>query len=196
MGFGIFYGLLTADILMFVVIFLWGFMLEMVLFGISFFAFLFRKKFLALSVFLVFISVILGAATGMIAARLSDDHYEATIGEEDIRRGNEIATAVRSYDRDTGNFPEKLDDLVPKYINEIPKTVRGDSIGYWRSKSYPGCTRITAPDGTVLKDECDSGKWRFNMRYPSKRFHMCYEFGYDNTDDGSSEEPWGMCDIL
>jgi hypothetical protein len=175
---------------------MWGFMLEVVLLGSSFLAFLFRRKFIALSLFLVFISVMIGAVIGTVTSRIADDRYEATVGKENIRRGNRIVAAVRAYEKDHGNFPDKLEQLVPTYLDEIPKTVQGDFISYGRNKSYPGCTLITAPDGTVKKNECSDGKWYFHMRFPSKRFHLCYEFSYDDTDQGFSEEPWGMCDIL
>ena len=42
---------------------------------------------------------------------------------ETIDRGRSIVNALEAYKDDKGNYPKKLDDLVPGYISAIPKTL-------------------------------------------------------------------------
>ena len=42
--------------------------------------------------------------------------------EETIEIGNQIIKAVKDYKIKYGNYPEKLEGLVPEYFAEVPKT--------------------------------------------------------------------------
>ncbi len=44
-----------------------------------------------------------------------------------IDLGNEIVEALEGYYADTGRYPASLDELVPKYLNEIKEPLWGDS---------------------------------------------------------------------
>jgi len=65
-----------------------------------------------------------------------------TSQDEEIRlnkeRGNQIIQAIDAYTQEHGQFPARLDDLVPVYIPEIPKTVGGEDFVYhvWYSEYY------------------------------------------------------------
>ena len=39
-----------------------------------------------------------------------------------LANGNKIIFAVKKFATENGHFPKTLDDLVPKYLQEIPKT--------------------------------------------------------------------------
>ena len=41
-----------------------------------------------------------------------------------------IIDSLSKYEQDNNHFPEGLEDLVPLYISEIPKTIRGTSFNY------------------------------------------------------------------
>ena len=54
--------------------------------------------------------------------------------EKDIKanqsRAKEIVQAIISYERDGGELPKSLDDLVPTYFAELPKTTSGQEFVY------------------------------------------------------------------
>lgn len=39
-----------------------------------------------------------------------------------LEKGNKIVSALEAYRAEKGGLPESLDDLVPQYLSEIPKT--------------------------------------------------------------------------
>ncbi len=47
-----------------------------------------------------------------------------------IRQGNEIVSAIEKHYRDTNRYPDKLDELVPIYMNKIPLTLTGQEYEY------------------------------------------------------------------
>lgn len=54
-----------------------------------------------------------------------DLRFGKTLEEDEIVaivRGNIIVEALDMFFKDNGYYPEKLDELIPKYISEIPKT--------------------------------------------------------------------------
>lgn len=59
---------------------------------------------------------------------------ELTVDKE-IKSGFEIGQtiiqAIDSYFKDVGRYPDKLDDLVPNYISEIPKTITDQEYEYF-----------------------------------------------------------------
>jgi len=43
-----------------------------------------------------------------------------------VSQGQAITGAINSYKNDTGNYPDNLNALIPKYINKVPETgIRG-----------------------------------------------------------------------
>ena len=59
-----------------------------------------------------------------------------TTKTEEVRRGieigNEIVRAIDGYYEENGVYPEKLEDLVPEYLTEIPKTITDLDYRYFR----------------------------------------------------------------
>jgi hypothetical protein len=48
-----------------------------------------------------------------------------------------LANSINSYYKDYKKFPHKLDDLIPRYLDEFPKCpVTGDSHSYIESYKY------------------------------------------------------------
>jgi hypothetical protein len=50
--------------------------------------------------------------------------------EESKVIGNQIVAAIERYYQDTGSYPESLGDLIPHYLDEIPKTTTGHGFAY------------------------------------------------------------------
>ena len=57
------------------------------------------------------------------------------------RRGNEINIALENYKKENGVYPKKLQNLVPKYISEIPKSL------YFFNNSFH---YFTLPNGAYI----------------------------------------------
>jgi hypothetical protein len=53
---------------------------------------------------------------------------------ETKRRGDVVRNALKEYRTKTGSFPEKLDALVPQYLNAIPQPTVGKRI--WKYDVY------------------------------------------------------------
>jgi hypothetical protein len=77
-------------------------------------------------ILLVIIAVALGAAYVAI------DLYSG--GEKEMAvvetRGTQMASALSSFKRDQGSYPDELDKLVPKYVLAIAKCPGGAPMGY------------------------------------------------------------------
>lgn|ERR1700693_2410358 len=74
-------------------------------------------------------------AVALAAAYVAIDLY--TGGEKDMltveTRGVGVVSALSSYKRDSGAYPEALDKLVPKYILAVSKCPSGAPMGYLAS---------------------------------------------------------------
>ena len=44
--------------------------------------------------------------------------------------GNKIVVAIENYYQDFGNYPKSLEDLIPRYLDEIPQTTTGHGFAY------------------------------------------------------------------
>jgi hypothetical protein len=62
-----------------------------------------------------------------IQATLDFISEEREIG---MQQGNEIVAAIENYYRETSQYPNHLDELVPVYLNEIPLTITGEQFEY------------------------------------------------------------------
>lgn len=62
--------------------------------------------------------------------------------KESIRRGDEIVAALKQFKNDHGDYPEKLEQLVPQYLEAIPPPVAGEN--YWKYD------RGEPPHGAIL----------------------------------------------
>jgi hypothetical protein len=64
-----------------------------------------------------------------------------------------LVTAIETYQRDHGAYPERLDILVPKYIDRLPSTGMGNytnyhySVGSQLSEGNPWIIQVPAPCG-------------------------------------------------
>lgn len=47
---------------------------------------------------------------------------------ESHHRGNQVAKALENYCADNGTYPQKLHELVPRYIDAIPSPVAGNGV--------------------------------------------------------------------
>jgi hypothetical protein len=50
--------------------------------------------------------------------------------ESGMQQGDEIVAAIEKYYSETNRYPDKLDELVPVYLNEIPLTITGERFEY------------------------------------------------------------------
>jgi hypothetical protein len=84
--------------------------------------------------------------------------------EMNMEIGNEIIVALHHYEQDNNRFPASLGDLVPIYIEEIPKTSGGKEFFYSTSElrgfylSFKVRTRYGCGFSTRLEQwECGYG---------------------------------------
>ena len=64
----------------------------------------------------------------------SQEEVELTAQEEIMSSfviGNTILSAIDSYYQDVGQYPASLDDLIPKYLSEIPTTITHQEFDYY-----------------------------------------------------------------
>jgi hypothetical protein len=78
--------------------------------------------------YLTCVTVILGFAS---CARWPDDQVTET-----KRRGDIIRSALEQHKGERGVFPQVLNELVPKFLEDIPQPTVGK--GRWEYKMYPG----------------------------------------------------------
>jgi hypothetical protein len=94
----------------------------------------------------------------------SDDQWRMELN------GTRLLLALRLYQYDHGKFPERLEELVPSYLQALPvDPVSGRSYGYRR-----------------LSPEEDSTKWGY----------IVYSLGRDGQDDGGAAHPQGKFSAL
>ncbi|MBU3153363.1 prepilin-type N-terminal cleavage/methylation domain-containing protein [Clostridium estertheticum] len=70
---------------------------------------------------LIVVIAILGILAAIAVPRLTGVRANAT-KNADIATGRTIASAVSIFEADTGNKPTSISDLVPKYLDVIPKS--------------------------------------------------------------------------
>ena len=71
----------------------------------------------------------LGCLLVMALSACSDTKSNITANQ---RRASELIQAINTYTHKHGQFPDKLDDLTPEFIDEIPTTVGGRDFDYFR----------------------------------------------------------------
>lgn len=68
-------------------------------------------------------------ATSTLSTGLPHSQVDQEI-KSGIERGNRIVKAVETYHNATGQYPSTLNDLVPKYLSDIPITTTGQAFFY------------------------------------------------------------------
>lgn len=81
------------------------------------------------------------------------DQQEKFDSVEEIRdgkqKGDVLVAAVEAFHKEMGRYPTDLDELVPKYISEIPKTLAGKEFTFMEIEgdvyyvSFPVTTKTT-----------------------------------------------------
>ena len=73
-----------------------------------------------------------------------------------------LAFALAAYHADRGAYPEKLADLVPQYVADVPKDIFSDSDLHYRSEGGGYLLYSVGPngkdDGGKGRDDCKAGE--------------------------------------
>lgn len=98
-----------------------------------------------------------------------------------IERGGTVIDAIRRHEKDIGVAPKELDELVPKYLEEIPETgvPPHPDFRYWRSKVFHEDEVTSAIWGLEV-----SFGWAKSLIYESDRSHSLYEMTIREEADG------------
>lgn len=92
----------------------------------------------------------------------SDDHVRET-----KHRGEQVRDALKQYQRQTGTYPSKLEQLVPKYIERIPLPTVGKKTWsyevYKAGGSYLISVAIRSEREPLLQATSDSG-WTYDTK--------------------------------
>ena len=98
------------------------------------------------------------SATALLVINLTTDFLE----QETIRNGNKIVSALNHYQEDNKTLPVSLDQLKPKYIEEIPPVLMSLSKrGFYYQKISDSnfVIRFSAGAFMVFEYEGQQGTW-------------------------------------
>jgi hypothetical protein len=89
----------------------------------------------------IFILLLILLLTGCASNKISQTSFPTVFplsAEEEcdkgIEVGKQLVVAFEQYHLDHGEYPIKIDQLVPKYIEFIPKTITGQEYSYKRNE--------------------------------------------------------------
>ena len=78
------------------------------------------------------VAVLVVVAVLLAAAYIALDYF--TAGEKNVAitesRGMQLVQALSRHKLETGNYPDSLDKLVPKFMSAQPKCPGGEAFGY------------------------------------------------------------------
>jgi hypothetical protein len=77
---------------------------------------------------------------GVLCAFESCDNWSDRRVAETKDRGESIRRALDRYHEETGSFPVRLEDISPKYVDDIPRPTVGKKVGSMRSFNKGGRT--------------------------------------------------------
>ena len=82
--------------------------------------------------------------------------------EENAPAGVTIAGALESFKRATGKYPEKLANLKPAHLKEIPQPVKGTNFVYGVSSDGKDCAfGYQVFRGVLAEYDCGDRKWAY-----------------------------------
>jgi hypothetical protein len=79
-----------------------------------------------------------------------------------------IACALDRYRLAHGTYPESLDQLLPKYLNSVPRDIsRGRPMFYLRRTDGSYELRGAGPNGTIDQGKAASDDWLWSFTFPT-----------------------------